>query len=287
MASNSLDDLYRGCVKAMKRRLPSLLEEELEENQLFREAWDQAKEMWMQMENQTIFPKTLRALYSVAVLAYTLEEPPLYALFNVATRTAWKSPQAYAGFAFKSLHFLLTRAAEKLGAKEPSCAKVYRGTKVKFSIEGLFRFGQFTSTSEKRQEAEEFGCTTFFVLVSCQGFPVGNLSRFPGEEEMVVPPYEMFRVTGVKETPRKKMVHAKSVRVRGRTRGGTGSYPTPASPRGERPHLPFPTPGASQPVTLFLVLLHALILLKPHRAWAHRVAEGQAQSFRSKRGRAG
>ncbi|XP_023956591.1 erythroblast NAD(P)(+)--arginine ADP-ribosyltransferase-like [Chrysemys picta bellii] len=213
LASNSLDDLYRGCVKAMKRRLPSLLEEELEENQLFREAWDQAKEMWMQMENQTIFPKTLRALYSVAVLAYTLEEPPLYALFNVATRTAWKSPQAYAGFAFKSLHFLLTRAAEKLGAKEPSCAKVYRGTKVKFSIEGLFRFGQFTSTSEKRQEAEEFGCTTFFVLVSCQGFPVGNLSRFPGEEEMVVPPYEMFRVTGVKETPRKKMVHAKSVRV--------------------------------------------------------------------------
>ncbi|XP_044872508.1 erythroblast NAD(P)(+)--arginine ADP-ribosyltransferase-like [Mauremys mutica] len=213
LASNSLDDIYRGCVKAMKRCLPSLLEEELEENQLFREAWDQAKEMWMQMENQTIFPKTLRALYSVAVLAYTLEEPSLYESFNVATRTAWKSPQAYASFAFKSLHFLLTQAAKKLGTKEPSCAKVYRGTKVKFSIEGLFRFGQFTSTSEKRQKAEEFGRTTFFVLLSCQGFPVGNLSRFPGEEEMVVPPYEMFRVTGVKETPRKKMVHAKSVGV--------------------------------------------------------------------------
>ncbi|KAG6921235.1 erythroblast NAD(P)(+)--arginine ADP-ribosyltransferase-like, partial [Chelydra serpentina] len=109
LASNSLDDIYRGCVKAMKRRLPSLLDEELEENQLFREAWDQAKEMWMQMENQVVFPKTLRALCGVAVLAYMLEEPPLYASFNVATRTAWKSPQAYAGFAFKSLHFLLTR----------------------------------------------------------------------------------------------------------------------------------------------------------------------------------
>ncbi|KAM9149459.1 erythroblast NAD(P)(+)--arginine ADP-ribosyltransferase-like isoform 1-T8 [Pangshura tecta] len=190
----------------MKRCLPSLLEEELEENQLFREAWDQAKEMWMQMENQTIFPKPLRALYRVAVLAYTLEELPLYESFNVATRTAWKSPQAYASFAFKSLHFLLTQAAKKLGTKEPSCAKVYRGTKVKFSTEGLFRFGQFTSTSKKRQEAEEFGRTTFFVLVSCQGFPVGNLSCFPGEEETVVLPYEMFQFTRVKETPRKKTV---------------------------------------------------------------------------------
>ncbi|CAM5158639.1 unnamed protein product [Natator depressus] len=56
LASNSLDDVYRGWVKAMKRRLPSLLEEELEENQHFHEAWDQAKEMWLQMENQAIFP---------------------------------------------------------------------------------------------------------------------------------------------------------------------------------------------------------------------------------------
>ncbi|CAM4562580.1 unnamed protein product [Lepidochelys olivacea] len=56
LAPNSLDNVYHGCVKAMKRRLPSLLEEELEENQLFREAWDQAKEMWLQMENQAIFP---------------------------------------------------------------------------------------------------------------------------------------------------------------------------------------------------------------------------------------
>ncbi|EMP25251.1 Mitogen-activated protein kinase 7 [Chelonia mydas] len=56
LASNSLDDVHRGWVKAMKRRLPSLLEEELEENQHFHEAWDQAKEMWLQMENQAIFP---------------------------------------------------------------------------------------------------------------------------------------------------------------------------------------------------------------------------------------
>ncbi|CAM5117940.1 unnamed protein product, partial [Eretmochelys imbricata] len=92
LAPNSLDNVYRGCVKAMKRRLPSLLEEELEENQLFREAWDQAKEM------------------CVAVLAYALEDPPVYQSFNLAARTAWKSPQADAGFPFKSLHFLLTQA---------------------------------------------------------------------------------------------------------------------------------------------------------------------------------
>ncbi|XP_067391385.1 erythroblast NAD(P)(+)--arginine ADP-ribosyltransferase-like [Emydura macquarii macquarii] len=213
LASDALDDIYRGCVKVMKQHLPSLLEAELEESSLFCQAWDQAKEMWMQMENQASFPKTLRALYSVAVLAFTLEDPPLYEVFNSATRTVWKKPQGYAGFPFKSLHFLLTLAAKKLRTKEPSCAKVYRGARIEFSVESRFRFGQFTSTSESKQEAEEFGRKTFFVLVSCQGFLVGNLSHFPSEQEMVVPPYEMFRVTTVKERPNKKTVHAKSVGV--------------------------------------------------------------------------
>uniref|UniRef100_A0A8C8SB85 NAD(P)(+)--arginine ADP-ribosyltransferase n=1 Tax=Pelusios castaneus TaxID=367368 RepID=A0A8C8SB85_9SAUR len=198
LASFSLDDMYNGCMKAMKQHLPALLEEELAESSLFSQAWDEAKELWMQMENEASFPKTLRALYSVAVLAFTLEEPPLYQVFNAATRTAWKEPQGYSSFPFKSLHFLLTLAAKKLRTKKPSCAKVYRGAKIEFSVEGLFRFGQFTSTSESRQEAEEFGRKTFFVLVSCQGFLVGNLSRFPSEQEMVVPPYEMFQVTEVK-----------------------------------------------------------------------------------------
>ncbi|XP_039390270.1 erythroblast NAD(P)(+)--arginine ADP-ribosyltransferase-like [Mauremys reevesii] len=169
--------------------------------------------MWMQMENQTIFPKTLRALYSVAVLAYTLEEPPLYESFNVATRTTWKSPQAYAGFAFKSLHFLLTQAAKKLGNQGAQLCQSLPRNQGEVLHRGFVPLRPVHV--HLREEAEGGGIWTHDLLCagSCQGFPVGNLSRFPGGEETVVPPYEMFRVTGVKEAPRKETVHAKSVGV--------------------------------------------------------------------------
>uniref|UniRef100_A0A8C3SI70 NAD(P)(+)--arginine ADP-ribosyltransferase n=1 Tax=Chelydra serpentina TaxID=8475 RepID=A0A8C3SI70_CHESE len=213
LASSSVDDLYRGCESAMRHHLPSLMQKELAKTKTFSLAWAKAKKEWMRKTNTYSFPNTMKAFCSVAVLAYTLENPPLYKDFNTATRTGWTGHLAYASYPFKALHFLLTQAPREIWGIKPSCATVYRGTHMKFSINKLFRFGQFTSTSKSSKAAAKFGRKTFFVLVSCTGYVLRGLSQFPGEQEVLVPPSEMFQVTKKKHTLHGKTVHARSVGV--------------------------------------------------------------------------
>ncbi|XP_024077930.1 NAD(P)(+)--arginine ADP-ribosyltransferase 2-like, partial [Terrapene carolina triunguis] len=215
LAFSSVDDLYEGCTKAMWQHLPSLIEKELTKDNNFNPAWNQAKKEWMRKTNRYIFPNTTKAFCSVAVVAYTLNYPPLYKEFNMATRRGWTGPDAYASYPFKALHFLLTQAPKVIWGITHSCATVYRGADVMCSISrsGLFRFGQFTSTSKSWKAAARFSKKTFFILFSCKGYALRDLSHFPKEEEVLVPPSEMFQVTGIQGTWTRQTVHAKSVRV--------------------------------------------------------------------------
>ncbi|XP_042328183.1 erythroblast NAD(P)(+)--arginine ADP-ribosyltransferase-like isoform X2 [Sceloporus undulatus] len=209
MAYASLDDQYNGCMANMKSLLPSLHRSELQESTLYSEAWVKALFNWQ--DNQTwMYPRNLEELSEVAVYAYTLAFPPLYKEFNSATRTAAKGAQEYEAYPFKSLHFLLTWATRFWG-KKFRCQRVYRGTSVKFSIGRYFRFGQFTSTSEDPEVARYFETVTFFKLITCKGIAISDKSYFQHEEEVLVPPYEMFRVKSIKKTSRNKTVFAVSV----------------------------------------------------------------------------
>ncbi|XP_039390248.1 NAD(P)(+)--arginine ADP-ribosyltransferase 2-like [Mauremys reevesii] len=197
----------------MRQHLLSLITKELTKNKIFYLAWDKAKKEWMRKTNTYTFPNTMKAFCSVAVVAYTLNNPPLYRDFNAATRTGWMGPSAYARYPFKALHFLLTQAPKEIWGRKPTCATVYRGTNEKFDVKDLFRFGQFTSTSTSSKKAGNFGHRTFFVLVSCTGYGVQGLSYFPYEQEVLVPPSEMFRVTRIQGTLTSETVHATSVGV--------------------------------------------------------------------------
>ncbi|XP_038260727.1 NAD(P)(+)--arginine ADP-ribosyltransferase 2-like [Dermochelys coriacea] len=213
LASSSVDDLYRGCEYAMRQRLPSLMKKELTENKNFDLAWNKAKKEWMRKTNTYIFPNTMKAFCSVAVVAYTLNNPPLYKDFNTATRTGWTGSHAYLSCPFKALHFLLTQASKEIWGIKPSCATIYRGTNVMFSISHLFHFGQFSSTSKSSKVASGFSQKTFFVLFYCTGYGLRDLSHYPGEQEVLVPPSEMFQVTKVQPNGQGQTVHAKSVGV--------------------------------------------------------------------------
>uniref|UniRef100_A0A8C8SDD7 NAD(P)(+)--arginine ADP-ribosyltransferase n=1 Tax=Pelusios castaneus TaxID=367368 RepID=A0A8C8SDD7_9SAUR len=212
LASSSVDDMYRGCEYAMIQQLPSLIQKELAGNKIFNLGWNTAK-AWMAKQNMHIFPNTMKYFCSIAVVAYTLNNPPLYREFNTATRMGWNGHHAYSRYSFKAMHFLLTQAPKEIWGIKPSCATVYRGTNTNFSIRNLFRFGQFTSTSKSQTAAAKFGQKTFFVLDSCTGYALRRLSVFQGEKEVLVTPYEMFRVTEVKRNQNGKVVYAKSTGV--------------------------------------------------------------------------
>ncbi|NXG70707.1 NARE ribosyltransferase, partial [Baryphthengus martii] len=200
MAPTSFDDQYQGCSHMMEKELAELNRTEFT-NRIYAEAWTIATAEWRNRHGHIHQTLALRPDLAVALLAYTLQGS-LYREFNEAVRTAGSSREYYLdNFHFKVLHFLLTEALRALRDARPRhCYNVYRG------VQGIYftaqqhqsvRFGQFTSASMQKKSAESFGQDTFFSVETCYGFPIKDFSLYPVEEEVLIPPFESFKVTTV------------------------------------------------------------------------------------------
>uniref|UniRef100_A0A803XVS0 NAD(P)(+)--arginine ADP-ribosyltransferase n=1 Tax=Meleagris gallopavo TaxID=9103 RepID=A0A803XVS0_MELGA len=124
---------------------------------------------------------------AIAVLAYSAAGG-MCEKFNAATRQGGLSHQHYLqSYRFKTLHFLLTQALQALRVSQPYCYNVYRGVGgIRFTAQrGMaVRFGQFTSTSLRKEVAVKFGLDTFLVIKTCHGAPIKQFSFYPTEDEM-------------------------------------------------------------------------------------------------------
>ncbi|XP_075705105.1 erythroblast NAD(P)(+)--arginine ADP-ribosyltransferase-like [Rhinoderma darwinii] len=200
MAPTSFDDQYRGCSDVMEEEIPQLFKMEYSTNKEFAHGWDTATFKWQEEKKRYLsLPKYFKDEYAIALLAYTINGP-LHKVFNEAVREAGQSKQYYlSNFKFKVLHYYLTRALQVLDAVEtPACHTVFRGIRgIKFKSEYRkpIRFGQFTSSSMNDQNALQFGEDTFFSIHTCYGVNIKNFSFFPGEDEVLIPPFEKFKVT--------------------------------------------------------------------------------------------
>lgn len=140
-----------------------------------------------------------------AIICYTLEKPPVYRYFNSDTRKGYSGD----GMDFPILSYLLRESCRKLLAATPKDNRtrtVYRGVTVNFAAEPgqIIRFGSYTSTTGNISVAEEFQKNsngTQFVIVTKIGASVKALSAFPEEDEVLIPPYEIFKVHRIEETP--------------------------------------------------------------------------------------
>ncbi|XP_058877728.1 erythroblast NAD(P)(+)--arginine ADP-ribosyltransferase-like isoform X2 [Acipenser ruthenus] len=217
MANRSFDDQYKGCEKDMRNKvLKTLLKNELEKNADFKTGWKKGEGSWERLNKKVPLPPGMLKDHAVAIQAYTCGSS-LYKTFNAAVRTNGTSLKEYQNrFLYKSLHFLLTDAVRILKKREAEkCHEVYRGATDSFSAkEGeRVRFGQFASSSLSEKVAKKFGNVTAFKIKTCLGIPLGNLSALPHEKEVLIPPFEVFRVVSVKnrQTGRSiRLVHSES-----------------------------------------------------------------------------
>ncbi|POI21019.1 hypothetical protein CIB84_015234, partial [Bambusicola thoracicus] len=198
MAPNSFDDQYQGCISMMEAELRELNRTEFA-NDIYAEGWRRAAVEWRSRWGRAARPQALGQDQAIAVLAYTMEGD-LYRVFNNATLTGGRSRQHYlSSYPFKALHFLLSRALQTLWeAQSQPCHNVYRGVRgIRFTAQQgtVVRFGQFTSSSLRKKVAESFGQNTFFMVETCYGVPIRDLSAYPEEDEVLIPPFEQFRVT--------------------------------------------------------------------------------------------
>ncbi|NWZ30665.1 NARE ribosyltransferase, partial [Asarcornis scutulata] len=200
MVLSSFDDQYQGCRTEMEEKLKTVNRTEFQ-NKTYADTWRKAAEHWQNQWGNSNHPQVLQQEQAVAVLAYT-DRGDLYKQFNTLVREGGRSREHYLQhFPFKTLHCLLTEAVHTLRkTQNTECYNVYRGIKgIRFTaqLHQTVRFGQFTSASHQKEVAESFGQDTLFIVYTCYGVSIRSFSFYPGEDEVLIPPYEVFKVTKV------------------------------------------------------------------------------------------
>ncbi|XP_039573710.1 NAD(P)(+)--arginine ADP-ribosyltransferase 2-like [Passer montanus] len=231
MARDSFDDQYRGCGHAMTTALPSLYYFESQVNPLFAQTWVKAEAEWRK-RGSPVSPLVSPA-QAIALMAYTTKD--IYKDFNTAVRAAGRSHQEYRNnfhfktlhflllwecflyrdnFHFKTMHFLLTDAVVTLRhAQNRQCRHVFRGVReVHFKTQPgqRVRFGQFTSTSLSKEIAQKYGTDTIFEVHTCHGVDIQAFSYDPSNREVLIPPFETFKVTKVTRNGKKTRISLRS-----------------------------------------------------------------------------
>uniref|UniRef100_A0A8B9SM83 NAD(P)(+)--arginine ADP-ribosyltransferase n=1 Tax=Anas platyrhynchos TaxID=8839 RepID=A0A8B9SM83_ANAPL len=213
MAWDSFDDQYQGCSRMMEEKLKTVNRTEFQ-NKVYADTWRKAAEHWQKQWGNSNRPQVLPQEQAVAVLAYTDKED-LSKQLNTAMLEGGHSREHYLqSFPFKMLHFLLTEALHTLQkTQSPECNRVYRGVNgIRFTaqLNHAVRFGQFASASFNKNIAQDFGNDTFFIVYTCYGVSIRNFSFRPKQEEVLIPPYEVFKVTDVTSNSRTSTIHLKS-----------------------------------------------------------------------------
>uniref|UniRef100_A0A8C1ZSI9 NAD(P)(+)--arginine ADP-ribosyltransferase n=1 Tax=Cyprinus carpio TaxID=7962 RepID=A0A8C1ZSI9_CYPCA len=208
MAPNSVDDVYDGCADKMANLVESnYLEKEINNSPDFKNAWQEGE------VNATEQDDTLTKNNSIAIYVYTNNNSNVYSNFNMAVRNG-KQNYKEQTFKWYSLQFLLTDAVKKLTRTQNKCKTTYRGTTVEFykNVTGEnVRFGSFTSSSLERKVAQDFGKQSCFKIKTCEGADVIKYSKYPEQKEVLIPPYEMFKVTDVKTKKDQKNLWCETV----------------------------------------------------------------------------
>ncbi|XP_059414960.1 NAD(P)(+)--arginine ADP-ribosyltransferase 1-like isoform X2 [Carassius carassius] len=194
LANNSVDDQYDGCEQKMAHRVETeYLKKEINNSPDYKIAWKKGED-FVKAQNNKLTKNNLIALY-------VYSDSHVFKLFNPDTRSG-KTKYIQMRFKWYSLHFLLTEAIQILKKQQNKCYSTFRGTKAKFNESVLnkeVRFGSFASSSLDRKKARGFGNVSCFEIYTCKGADVSKYSKLPHEKEVLIPPYEKFKVTAVKK----------------------------------------------------------------------------------------
>ncbi|XP_062977796.1 GPI-linked NAD(P)(+)--arginine ADP-ribosyltransferase 1-like [Elgaria multicarinata webbii] len=199
MVPNSFDDQYNGCMSAVETGLKDPTHTDFASKADYIAIWEKATSRWDEKKSSLLtLPSNFTPEHGIAVMAYTFNGS-LCRDFSEAVREGGESSKYYHNyFNFKSFHFLLTKALQFLRTSQTACYIVYRGIRgINFTVSDLqqpVRFGQFASSSLRKSVAQGFGNDTFFTIKTCLGVNIMGFSFHPEQKEILIPPYETFKV---------------------------------------------------------------------------------------------
>lgn len=203
MADSSVDDMYYECKPKMAENINKYYDKE--NTGLFKKVWKGAEKCAdTKSKNTKNKDPSLTKDHLQAICAYTADKENLYSVFNQHVR---EDGMKYDTFPFHFLHYWLTTAVQILKSNK-RCLKTYRRTNLEFKAEENkeMRFGFFASSSINSSKTH-FGTKTCFDIETCSG---GDLKDYPvlgiKEEEVLIPPYEVFKITEIRNDFNKHIV---------------------------------------------------------------------------------
>ena len=183
------------------------LDYEAKKNAIIHAGYEETLKCWEERQGvltQNTKGTNLKKNEIFALICYTLEKPPVYRYFNNDTRKGYQGD----GMDFPIISHLLREGCRKILASLPEDSRtrtVYRGVGMRFTakVGETMRFGSYTSTTGSKEVADGFmegNDGTQFIAKTKLGAPIKMLSLYPSEEEVLVPPYEVFKVTAIENT---------------------------------------------------------------------------------------
>lgn len=197
MVENAVDDIYNGCNETMEEMVKNKYF--MEENTgRFGDLWKDATKCadrsfnTKEKEDERLTNKHMQAICLYTSNLEFTKGKTFYQHFNGEVRRMRKE---YSEFKFKSLHFWLISAI-KILSNDKQCLTTYRRTSDVFTgkVGEIIRFGFFASSSF-RSNLNHFGKKTCFKIKTCSGAFLKHYSYLSRkEDEVLIPPYEMFKV---------------------------------------------------------------------------------------------
>ncbi|KAK0148272.1 Ecto-ADP-ribosyltransferase 5 [Merluccius polli] len=189
MVPDAVDDMYSGCTKEMEERVnKEYFKKELVGK--FKTAWQNAAQC--ANRPKAIGDEALTKNHLKAICAYTSDD--VYEDFNYAVRTGGSTYGS--SFKYHSLHFWLTSAIQIL-KRNQQCHTTYRRVSRAFEgkVNDIIRFGVFASSSYDT-DLSWFGRQTCYQITTCYGAYLRRYSSLgTAEREVLIPPYEKFKIT--------------------------------------------------------------------------------------------
>uniref|UniRef100_A0A3Q2TSD8 NAD(P)(+)--arginine ADP-ribosyltransferase n=1 Tax=Fundulus heteroclitus TaxID=8078 RepID=A0A3Q2TSD8_FUNHE len=191
MAEDSIDDMYFGCTDQMKNALQQKFSTELQNQDWNCKPITRLEKLKRFFKKHQLTDKQIQA-----ICLYTGNT--LYQGFNKQVR---EEGRTYGNsFPYHNLHFQLTSALQTLKRSSVGCETTYRRMKGEFDgrLNHKIRLGSFSSSSRSKTQTD-FGHKTCLEINTCHGAFIKEHSKVPDEEEVLIPPYEMFTIKGIKK----------------------------------------------------------------------------------------
>lgn len=193
MATDSVDDMYDGCRSEAASVIDLFGVFEWHFNRNFSVAWALAERHAKKPAH-----KQLKEDHAIVMYIYTKAEH-LRQDFNKAVKTG-KHKYSSLRFKFHYFYFFLTDAVQVLHQNQTSCRVTYHRTWKQFNrnvVNTNMRFGAFTLAGSAKQSFDFNGNVSCFEIHTCFGADITNYSASNQVGQVLIPPYEVFRITDI------------------------------------------------------------------------------------------